>query len=844
MARRVIRDLIRLALAGLAVLIACAAPAATLRVAIPLEPLILDPTAGAAIAIDEVTYHSIFEGLTTLAADGGVHPLLATGWTVSVDGLRYDFRLRPGVRFHDGEPFDAHAVVFSLLRAIAPGSTNAQRDALANIAGVEALGPLDVRVTLKTPDADFLRLLSYGDAVIVPPQAHDLATWPVGTGPFRFAGWRRGSSVTLVRNPAYWGAPAYVSAVSFRFIADPNAAFAAMRAHDIDLFLDYPAPETLGQLRADPSLRIISAPSESEVILAFNQRRPALADIRVRRAIAMALDRRAIIAGAMYGYGTPIGSHFPPQSPDYLDLTALSPHDPAAARALLAQAGHAHDLAFTLDLPPSAYARRSGEIVAAELGAIGINVTIRTLDWARWLDQVLKRHDFDLTIVNHAEPFDYDIYRRPDYYFGYRSARFDTLLASLKHTTDPAQRHALLQQVQRVLAEDAANGFLFQMPRLGVEDARLHGAWINTPNQAIDLAQAELAGGAGEGDRALSPATRLPGIVLAACLTAGLGWLIYALGWRFVLRRLTVLLLTLLAASVLIFALLQIVPGDPALAMMGPDASPAAVAALHDQLGLGGFATARYGHWLGGMLRGDFGTSYAYRVPVGPILAERLALSLPLALLATLLSILIGVPAGVLAARQRGSWLDRGIGAVAKVGIAVPSFWLALLLILLFAVRLGCFAAGGFPGWDAGIGAGLKALVLPIVALGLPQAAILARVMRAALLDQLGEEHLRAARARGLSRDAALWRHAFPNALGPVLTVLGLQIPFLVAGAAIIEAIFFLPGLGRLTIQAIGQRDLIMVQGAAMLFVTITVVSSFAIDIAQAARDPRLRDAR
>ncbi|CAN5396141.1 hypothetical protein BH10PSE12_BH10PSE12_13690 [soil metagenome] len=814
-----------------------------LTMALTLEPPTLDPTSGAAVAIDEVAYHTIFEGLVTLGADGSVKPLLATSWTVSDDGLTYVFHLRRGVRFHDGEAFDAKAVAFSLDRARAPGSTNAQRDALANIRSVEAIDPLTVKISLTGRDADFLTLLSYGDAVIVPPHAVDtLATAPVGTGPFTFSDWRRGDALTLVRNPAYWGTAAKLQAVTFRFIVDPTAAFAAVRAHDVDLFFNYPAPETLAQLNKDPTLKLFVGPTEGEVILAFNQRSGPLADVRVRRAISRGINRRAIIDGAMYGYGTPIGSHFAPQNPDYVDLTGLYPYDPAAARKGLAEAGYPNGFALTLKLPPPVYARRGGEIIAAQLAAIGVRVTIQNLEWAQWLDEVFARHAFDMTIVNHAEPFDYDIYGRPDYYFGYHSDALNALLAAVKMTADPAQRRQLLQAIQRKLADDAVNGFLFQYPMLGVQDATLGDIWINTPNQALDFTTAHF-GDAGGSD-AGSSATRVKG---HTGLIVGIGALalllvaFFRLGGAYVAARAGSLALTFLAATVVIFALIQVIPGDPAAFMMGMDASPQAIATLHAQLGLEGSVPARYFGWLMGLVQGDFGTSYTYRVPVAGLIAERLSISLPLALLATGLSVLIGVPAGYLAARRRGGAVDTLFSWAARIGIALPSFWLAILLVLLFSVTLRWFVAGGFPGWEGGWLPALKALTLPTVALALPQAAILARVTRAAMIDTMGEDYIRTARAKGLPLDVALRRHALPNALGPVLTVLGLQVPFLLAGSAIIENVFFLPGLGRLVLQAITQRDLIVVQSVVVLLVAATVLASFIIDMAQLAIDPRLR---
>jgi ABC-type transport system substrate-binding protein/ABC-type dipeptide/oligopeptide/nickel transport system permease component len=833
-------------LAGLA-LLAAASPAIArdhLVVALQLEPPTLDPTAGAASAIDEVTYRTIYEGLTRLDATGAPVPLLATAWTMAPDARSYVFRLRPNVRFTDGTAFDARIVAFSLLRAAAPGSVNAQAEALGNIAGVDALDSLTVRIRLRQPDAALPTLLAWGDCVMVSPRAAAaLATAPVGTGPFRYAAWARGDRLTLVRNDAYWGAKPPPKTIEFRFVADPAAAYAGVRTHEIDLFPDYPAPENLAQLRADPALRVSVNPSEAEVILALNQARGPLRDLRVRRALSYAIDRRAIIDGAMAGYGTPIGSHFPPQSPDYVDLTARYPRDPARARALLAAAGYPNGFETTLALPPAAYAHRSGEIIAAQLRAVGVRVRIVPLEWAQWLDQVFARRDYAMTIVAHVEPADYAIYGRKDYYFGYDGAAVRALLDRLRATADPARRHALLAAIQRRIADDAVNVFLFQYPHLAVADARLADLWINTPTQSVDFGTIRFEGESGEG-RAQVRSARPVGVVVAFVLLGGLAALLRAGGARWLFGRLAILALTLVGASLFIFALLQLAPGDPAQFMMGLEASPAALASLRAQLGLEGPAAGRYLAWVGGLLRGDAGISYTYRVPVAALVAPRLGLSLLLAGLAMLLSIVIGVPAALAAARRPGGAVDRIVGGVARLGLAMPSFWLAMILLLLFAVRLRWLPASGFPGWDGGTGAILAALALPAIALALPQAAVIARVARGALGQELGRDYVRTARAKGLRSGAILWRHVLPNAAAPILAVIGLQFPFLLGGSVIVENIFYLPGLGRLLVQAIGGRDLIVVQAVAMLIVAVTVGASFLTDAAQALCDPRLRDRR
>lgn len=310
---------------------------------------------------------------------------------------------------------------------------------------------------------------------------------------------------------------------------------------------------------------------------------------------------------------------------------------------------------------------------------------------------------------------------------------------------------------------------------------------------------------------------------------------------RYLLKRLISMGVSLAVASVIIFAVIEIAPGDPASFMLGINAQPDTLAALRAELGLDQPPVARYFDWVGGMLTGDFGTSYTYRAPISEMIAARLWVSLPLALYALLLSTLIALPTGIYAAARRGKPGDIAVMGATQLGVAVPNFWFAMLLVLVFAINLGWFSAGGFPGWDEGFFKGIKALTLPAIALALPQAAILARIMRSALIDMLGEDFMRTARAKGLSRRRALWRHGVRNALIPVLTILGLQFSFLLAGAIIIEQVFYLPGLGRLVFQAITQRDLIVVESVVMLLVFAVIAVNFLVDLTYALVDPRLR---
>jgi len=313
---------------------------------------------------------------------------------------------------------------------------------------------------------------------------------------------------------------------------------------------------------------------------------------------------------------------------------------------------------------------------------------------------------------------------------------------------------------------------------------------------------------------------------------------------RFAASRLLSLTLSLIMASVVVFAVVEVIPGDPAAYMLGLNADPDAVAALRDELGLNGTLWSRYFGWVTGMLVGDFGQSYTYRVPVADLITQRLWVSLPLALFALLISTLIAFPVGLIAAARRGKPSDYTIMGITQLGIAVPNFWFAMLLVLVFAIKLHWFNAGGFSGWETGLLAGLKSLTLPAIALALPQASILARVMRSSLLETLTQDYIRTARAKGLTRAQALRRHALRNAMIPVLTIIGLQFSFLIAGAIIIENVFYLPGLGRLIFQGITQRDLVVVESVVMLLVFSVILITFLVDIAYATVDPRLRGGR
>ncbi|MGB0844357.1 MAG: ABC transporter substrate-binding protein [Alphaproteobacteria bacterium] len=460
-----------------------------LTVGMILEPPHLDPTAGAAAAIDEVVYANLFEGLTRIDENGTVRPALATSWTISADGKVYTFALASGVKFHDGTSFTSADAVFSLNRAMADDSENAQKALFSNVDSVAADGDESLVITLKEPAGNFLFNLGWGDAVIVAEEsAATNKNKPVGTGPFKFDRWVNGDRVELKRNEAYWGTQAALASATFKFISDPNAAMAALMAEEVDAFANFPAPELVPVFQADPRFAVVQGSTEGETILSTNNGKEPWSNPLVRQALAHTIDRQAIIDGAMYGFGTPIGTHFAPHNEAYLaDLINTYPHDLEKAKALLAEAGYADGIKGVMKLPPPSYARRGGEIIAAQLAQVGIEMEIVPVEWGQWLSDVFKATDYDLTIVSHTEPMDIGIYARDTYYFNYQSDEMKSLIAALEIESDPAKRTALMQQAQTLITTEAVNTYLFQLAKVGVWNAKVQGLWKNSPVQANDI---------------------------------------------------------------------------------------------------------------------------------------------------------------------------------------------------------------------------------------------------------------------------------------------------------------------------------------------------------------------
>ena len=450
----------------------------------------LDPTSASAAAIGEVVHYNILEGLTKINMDGGITPLLAERWEVDPDGKVYTFHLRKGVKFQNGEPFDASDVKFSFERAKAPGSTNkAKKQVFDNISRIDTPDPATVIVVLNQPDGNFLFRMGENTAVILDPKsAATTATRPVGTGPYRLENWAHGSSITLVKDDGYRNAAAVkMKKVTIRFINDPAAQTAALLAGDIDGMPRFGSIQSLKQFQGDPRFSVVVGGTEGKTIVAINNKKKPFDDVRVRRALAAAIDRKAIIDGSAEGYGKPIGSHLVPSDAGYVDLTKVNPYDPEKAKALLKEAGVALPLNVTLSLPPPEYARKGGEIVAAQLAKVGVVAKIENVEWAQWLSGPFKGN-FDLTVISHVEPLDFDRYADPAYYWGYDSKAFRDLFAKYNGSAEAKTRTQLLGDIQRQLATDSVNVFLYQLPQFAVGNKRLKGLWSSSPVFANDLA--------------------------------------------------------------------------------------------------------------------------------------------------------------------------------------------------------------------------------------------------------------------------------------------------------------------------------------------------------------------
>jgi peptide/nickel transport system substrate-binding protein len=457
--------------------------------AMVLEPTGLDPTTAPAAAIGEIVHYNILEGLTKIGMNGAVTPLLAESWSMDPDGKTYTFKLRKGVKFQDGEAFDSSEVKFSFERAKDEKSTNkAKKAVFDNISSISTPDPHTVILVLNNADGNLLFRLGENTAVILDPKSADgTATKPVGTGPYTLTEWKKGSSVTLTKWPGFRDpASIKLNKVTFRFINDPAARVAALLAGDIDAVPRLDAPQSVKQFQADKRFTVAIGSTAGKGIMTINNKKKPFDDVRVRRALMHAIDRKAFIDGVLEGLAQPIGSHMAPTDAGYLDLTGVYAYNPEKAKALLKEAGVATPLDVTLTLPPPQYARKGGEVIAAQLAKVGINAKIENVEWAQWLSGPFKGN-FDLTVINHVEPLDFMQYTNTGYYWGYDSKAFRDLAAKYATEGNAKERTRLFGEIQKMLTTDAVNAFIFNPAQTAVSKKGLKGVWSSSPIFANDL---------------------------------------------------------------------------------------------------------------------------------------------------------------------------------------------------------------------------------------------------------------------------------------------------------------------------------------------------------------------
>jgi peptide/nickel transport system substrate-binding protein len=458
----------------------------------PAEPPGLDPTANTAAAIDRVVFSNIYEGLIKVNGNGDFIPGLATSWDVSADGLTYTFQLRKGVKFHNGELFDASVAKWNLERAMGEKTVNPHPEYFRGINKIEIPDSHTLILVLDKVDALFIAHMAEGDAVMLPMAGYKNAkSQPIGTGPFKLTKWVRGDRVEMIRYDGYWNSELpYLDKVTFKFIGDAGAQLAALKAGDIDVIGYIAAPETAMTLSKDKRFKVYAGTSTGEVIMSINNKAKPFDNKKVRQAMAYAIDRQTVVDLVMFGYGTPIGSHWSPSTPYYVDLTQKFSYNPEKAKALLAEAGYPNGFDATIKLPAIySYSKRAGEVIADMLEKVDVHLKIEIVEWGQWIERIFKKKEYQLTMIGHVEAWDIGIYANPDYYFQYDSSVFRDAYTKALTAPNETEKAKWFGKCQEIIAEDAVNGFLFSASGLPAMRVEVMGWWENYPTIALDCTE-------------------------------------------------------------------------------------------------------------------------------------------------------------------------------------------------------------------------------------------------------------------------------------------------------------------------------------------------------------------
>lgn len=462
-------------------------PTTILNIGVTAQPVSLDPSTDSGAAIPYVLLYNVYETLIKPDGKGGYTGLLAKSWNTSDDRLIYTFNLADAT-FASGTPVDANAVVKSLQR-VKNGApvVAALSSQMAPVESITATDDKTVTIKLSRPSNDWLYAMSSTAGIIYDPAAADLKRQPAGSGPFVFKEWRKGESLTLARNDSYWGTPATIRGAVFRYYSDPNTMNTAMLSGQLDIISNLTAPDALAQFNDPTRYTVVEGHTSGEVVLGFNHSSEALKNKLVRQAINHAIDRQALVKAVWGGKGELIGSMVPPFDPWYTDLSQTYPYDPAKAKALLAEAGHANGLTLRLRVPTLPYATAAAQYIASQLKAVGITAAVEELEFpARWLDQVYTKADYDMTIVAHVEPRDMDRFAWPSYYWRYDNPEYQRLYAEADAAA-PEKQIELLKQAAKVLADDAAADWLWLLPNIVVTTNKISGIPADVTTLSFDL---------------------------------------------------------------------------------------------------------------------------------------------------------------------------------------------------------------------------------------------------------------------------------------------------------------------------------------------------------------------
>jgi peptide/nickel transport system substrate-binding protein/oligopeptide transport system substrate-binding protein len=824
-----------------------------------LDPAMIVDVSGGSVAA------KLFSGLVRLDERMNIVPDLASEWRISEDGLAYTFSLRRDVRFHNGRLLTAHDVRYSFERVLSPDSGSRRKWLFEPVLGAadliegrtercEGLTVLDdhtIRIRLERPLSVFIGFLAMPNAYIVPRE--EVARWGgdfsdhvIGTGPFTLVEWRHDEVLRLVRNRDYFGEAARVDAINYRVLPEEFSRIAEFEAGNIDI-VEVPAAE-FPRFSSDPfwQKQMKSRVGLNTYYLGFNCRSAPMNDPAFRHAINMAIDRQKIVDVTLQGRARLAVGPIPPELPGHGEERTGYAYDPERARQILLSLGDEARRPLKLYQRARRSSLEINEAVQYYLRKVGLEVEIVQLEWTAF-KQAVSDGDADMFLLSwHADYPDAENFLFPVFHSSnwgasgnrafYANPAFDSLIERAQRESDPQRRESLYREAGSLIIDDApwvflwhaSDYFLTQPWVSGYEPPAIYNADKGTEiSITIDPRDTKAGRGVIVGWLLLAP--------FAAALIACVGYVVFKPPLlSYAGRRLLLAIPTLVGVALFVFAILKMAPGDPALTMVGERADEATIEQIRQDLGLDEPLPVQFLRYLLMVGKGDLGRSYYTNRPVSLSLIEKFPNTLRLAGAAIIVSIVFGMTLGIISAIRHNSWVDRFLGIISVAGISTPVFWLALVLVLIFAYGLGWFPPSGM-----GNGA-LIYLVLPAIALGTNSAAFIARITRSSMLEALSQPYLTAVRAKGVSRFAAAMKHALRNALIPVTTLIGIDMGSYLNGSVLTETIFGWDGIGRYAMTAILKHDYPVILGTVLFGSVVFVVVNLLVDLFYAAIDPRL----